>query len=57
MHVDASNICDTLFECLYLRNLSTSVLLGGMYIIDASGKALWGMRNTGVKIRIFLLSC
>ncbi|KAH6794507.1 hypothetical protein C2S52_004984 [Perilla frutescens var. hirtella] len=24
-----------------------SVLLGGMYIIDASGKALWKMRNTG----------
>ncbi|XP_047939825.1 chaperone protein dnaJ 72-like [Salvia hispanica] len=24
-----------------------SILLGGMYIIDASGKALWKMQNTG----------
>lgn len=63
MHLHASKpkyISYPLFEWLYLRNLvlSTSVLLGGMYIIDASGKALWEMRNSGVKSRFFsLLSC
>ena len=30
------------------HNLCISILLGGMYIIDASGKALWKMQNTGV---------